>query len=149
MVRVSEQLRNAVRRQRVVITADRPTPVNEHESRAMDGTRTGFFFASDRQLKSVARQRSDRIDRAGKKIPAERLFAELVRINAQDFRRVLLRIDAERNETHIGFREWLLQFAHSRADDRARTWARRENEVCDPDFPGERTRPEWLDRRLH
>ena len=35
---------------------------------------------------------------------------------------------------HISFFERLLQFAHSAADHRARTWTGRVNEISDPDF---------------
>lgn len=55
MVRVGEQFSNAVRRQRIIISADGSDAVDEHEARAVNGTGSRFFACRNRELKAIAR----------------------------------------------------------------------------------------------
>ena len=54
----------------------------------------------------------------------------------------MLRIDTERDQLDVGIPEWLLQFAHPAANQRAGTGTGAVNEIRDPNFPEQLRRTE-------
>src|ERR1051325_10817056 len=144
MIRIGKQLRDAIRGESIVITADRSAPVYQDKPRTVNRTAARFFAFRDSELESIARNRGDRVLRTGKKIPAERFFSQLVRIRAQDGRRVRFRIDTERDETHVALLKRLLQFAHPRTDDRAWSLAGGKYKISDPNFADQLLRAKGL-----
>src|SRR5205085_9048182 len=125
MVRIGEQFGDAIRRKRIVVTTDRPAAIDQHKARAVNRTAVRFLALGEPELESITRNGSDRIARAGEKIPAKRFLPQLVRISAQHRRRIFFRMDAKRTAMDIALFQRLLQFAPPSADDRARAWTGR------------------------
>jgi hypothetical protein len=93
---VGQQARDGVGVGRVVVATDGSTPIDQNHSSAVN--RTGRPSLFRRELEPISRQPVDCILISGQEVPAARLRIELGSIISQYRRRVMLRIDTERDQ---------------------------------------------------
>ena len=71
----------------------------------------------------------------GEEFPAVRIGKVRFGIGLEHFRRVVFRVDRDRDKFHLGgFDQRLLHFQHARGHERTRPLATREDKVRDPDM---------------
>lgn len=117
----------------VVVAADLAGPIDQDHPGAVH--RLAVVRGEGGELEAVAGEPVDGRFVAGEEFPAPRLGVQFLGVIAEDARRVVLGVDAERNQFDVGVAERLLGFAHPAADHGAGAGAGGVDEVGDPDFP--------------
>jgi len=134
MICVGEHLRYGVRFSGIVITADLTVPIYQDHPRAVHGNSPFIATIRNGKFETIVREFVNRALWSREEIPTRVICLQFLRVTAQNLRRIFLRIDTKRDQMHIRFFQWFLQFAHPAADHRTRSRARGVNEICDPDL---------------